>query len=474
MDVVMADDALLALVRKIAGEANPGEQVEAYAARSKGTEVKVFGGEVESLASENTEGVGVRVVIGGRQGFAWAGSLEPDVVSETLAEARDNAGFGSPDEYLGLPGPDEAADPGTDRAALDQWREALLATPADDKVALALELERMVMAADARIRGVRTVSYGDGATEMALANSLGVEATARRTVCSVSALTLAGEGVGTRTGYGFSVGRDPSELDLEEAAQMAAERAVRLLGATQPRSRRLAVVFDPLAAASILGVISGALNGESVLKGRSMFATPSDSRRGDRGDTPRPPGRMGEMVAGPQISIIDDPTNPEAFGAAGYDSEGVPTRPVRMIENGKLTRFLHNVQTGRRSGTGTTGSAVRAGYRSTPGVGSRALHFAPGSAPPEELLRRAEGGLFVQSITGLGTGASPVTGDFSVGADGLMIRDGALAEPVREVTVASTFQRMLLDLEVGNDLRWLAGGPAAVTILVPEMSMSGA
>ncbi|HKN38745.1 MAG TPA: metallopeptidase TldD-related protein, partial [Acidimicrobiia bacterium] len=226
-------------------------------------------------------------------------------------------------------------------------------------------------AADGRIRGVRTVSYGDGASEMALANSLGVEATARRTVCSVSALTLAGEGVGTRTGYGFSVGREPSELDVEEAAQMAAERAVRL------------------------------------------------------------------------------------------------------IENGRLARFLHNVHTGRRSGSGTTGSAVRAGYTSTPGVGARALHFEPGSAPPEELLRRAEGGLFVQSITGQGSGASPVTGDFSVGADGLIIRDGALAEPVREVTVASTFQRMLLDLEVGNDLQWLPGGAAGITILVPEMAMSG-
>jgi PmbA protein len=451
------NDALLVLVRKIAGEARPGEQVEAYAARSKGTEVKVFGGEVESVASENVDGVGVRVVVDGRQGFAWAGSLDPSVVAETLAEARDNAGFGSVDEYLGLPDPDEAADPGGERAALDLWREALLATPADDKVALALELERAVMAADARIRGVRTVSYGDGAAEMALANSLGVEATSRRTVCSVSALTLAGEGVGTRTGYGFSVGREPSELDVGEAAQMAAERAVRLLGATQPPSRRLAVVFDPLVASSILSVICGALNGEAVLKGRSMFAT-----------------RLGEMVAGPGISIVDDPTNPEAFGAAGYDSEGVPTRPVRMVENGRLARFLHNVHTGRRSGTGTSGSAVRGGYTTTPGVGSRALHFEPGPAPPEELLRRAEGGLFVQSITGLGSGASPVTGDFSVGADGLVIRDGALAEPVREVTVASTFQRMLLDLEVGNDLRWLPGGAAGITLLVPDMAMSGA
>jgi PmbA protein len=455
------DEALLALVRKIAGEAKPGEQVEAYAARSKGTEVKVFGGEVESLAAENVEGVGVRVVVDGRQGFAWAGSLEPDVVAETLAEARDNAGFGSIDEHLGLPGPDDAADPGGERpfdrdTGLDLWRDALLAIPADDKVEMALQLERAVMAADPRIRGVRTVSYGDGASEMALANSLGVEATSRRTVCSVSALALAGEGVDTRTGYGFSVGREPSELDLDEAARMAVLRAVRLLGATQPKSRKLAVVFDPLVASSILGVISGALNGESVLKGRSMFAT-----------------RLGEMVAGSHLSIVDDPTNPEAFGAAAYDSEGVPTRPVRLIENGKLARFLHNVQTGRRSGTGTTGSAVRAGYRSTPGVGARALHFEPGSAAPEELLRRAAGGLFVQSITGLHSGASPVTGDFSVGADGLMIRDGALAEPVREVTVASTFQRMLGDLEVGNDLQWLAGGAAAITLLVPEMSMSG-
>src|SRR5437763_17026633 len=111
----MNGEALLALVRKIAGEAGAGEQVEAYAARAKGIEVKVFGGEVESLASENVDGIGVRIVVDGRQGFAWAGSLDPDMVAETLAEARDNAAFGTPDEFLGLPGPDEAADT-TDRS----------------------------------------------------------------------------------------------------------------------------------------------------------------------------------------------------------------------------------------------------------------------------------------------------------------------------------------------------------------------
>ncbi|MCZ7528087.1 MAG: metallopeptidase TldD-related protein [Acidimicrobiia bacterium] len=131
--------------------------------------------------------------------------------------------------------------------------------------------------------------------------------------------------------------------------------------------------------------------------------------------------------------------------------------------------------TGRRSGRGTTGSAVRGGYRSTPGVGPRALHLVPGIRSPEEILASVPEGLYVQSVSGLHSGTNPVSGDFSVGAEGLMVRDGAFAEPVREVTIASTLQRMLLDVvEVGSDVRWLPGAAAGVTLLVSEMTMSGA
>jgi PmbA protein len=178
-------------------------------------------------------------------------------------------------------------------------------------------------------------------------------------------------------------------------------------------------------------------------------------------------------VAAPGVSLVDDPTCPDAFGASAYDAEGVPTRPVPLIERGRLVGFLHNVYTGRRAGTGTTGSAARAAYKSTPGVGPRALRLEPGPASPAELLVRAEGGLYVQSVTGLGSGVSSVSGDFSVGADGLIIRAGELAEPVREVTVASTLQRMLFDLEAASDLTWLPGGAAGMTVLVTEMTMSG-
>jgi PmbA protein len=117
---------------------------------------------------------------------------------------------------------------------------------------------------------------------------------------------------------------------------------------------------------------------------------------------------------------------------------------------------------------------VRAGYTSTPGVGARALALAPGTRAPEEILAGLDGALYVQSVSGLHSGANPVSGDFSVGAEGLMVRGGTFAEPVREVTIASTLARMLLDVvEVGGDLTWLPGAAAGVTLVIGEMTVSG-
>jgi PmbA protein len=449
----MADE-LLTIAERVAAQAatSAGEQVEAYVARARDTDVKVFDGEVESLSSAETEGVGVRVVQGNRQGFAYAGSLEADAVAEALAEARDNAGFGTEDEYLGLPDPD-----GVTPAKLDLYRADLANVAADDKVALALEVERATRAADGRIRGVETAEYGDAAVEAAVASSTGVRAHVRRTVCSVYAYALAGEGPETQTGYGYSVGRHPDELDVPKAAGMAAERATQMLGAKQPASRKVTVVLDPLVTAQFLGVLSSALSGEAVLKGRSMFAD-----------------RVGEAVAAGRFTLTDDPTNPEAFGASPFDAEGLATRHNVLIEGGVLHGFLHDTYSGRRSGTASTGSAVRAGFKSTPGVGARALSLVPGDKTQDELLADVGEGLLVRSAIGLHSGANPVSGDFSVGVEGLMIRNGAVAEPVREATIASTLQRMLKDVAaIGSDLEWLPGGAAGVTVVIGDVSLSG-
>jgi PmbA protein len=232
---------------------------------------------------------------------------------------------------------------------------------------------------------------------------------------------------------------------------------VRLLGASKPRTQRLPVILDPLVTRSLLAILGSALGGEAVLKNRSMFV-----------------GRAGEQVAAPGVTLRDDPTRPDALGAASHDAEGVPTRPVDLIAGGALHGYLHNTYTGRRSGAATTGSAVRGGFKSTPGVGARALFLEPGSRGPDEIYASVPSALYVQSVSGLHSGTNPVSGDFSVGAEGLMVRGGAFAEPVREVTIASTLQRILLDVgEIGSDLTWLPGGGAGMTLLVSQMTMSG-
>jgi PmbA protein len=443
---------LLDVARRVAAMAGPGEEVEAYVVHRRDTDVRAYDGGIESLSAAEAQGIGIRVVTDLRQGFAFAGTLTDDVVAETLAEARDNAELSTPDEHAGLPAPDGVAPP-----PLDVWRGSLADVATEDKVALALELERAVRAGDPRIVGVRAADYGDVLAEMAVASSSGVAAESQWTACSLSVQALASDAGETQTGSGWSVGREVGDLDVAQAADRAVERATRMLGATKPPTARLTVVLDPAVTARFLGVLSAVLNGESVLKGRSFFA-----------------GRVGESVGAPIVTLVDDPTNPLAFTAAAVDAEGLASRRNVLLDGGVLRGFVHNTVTGRRSGDGSTGSAVRAGFKSVPSVGCRALALVPGDRDQEELLADVEDGVLVRSVSGLHSGVNPVSGDFSTGASGLRVRDGGLAEPVREFTIASTLQRMLQDVvAVGSDVDWLPGAAAGVSLVVRDVTVSG-
>jgi PmbA protein len=448
-----SSDELLTLVTRIAEQARPGEELEVYASQGVETDVRAYDGEIEQLASAASAGVGIRVVSDHRQGFAYAGTLDPDAIAETLAEARDNATFATPDEHLGLAVPDGVAP-----ASLDLWDDALAAMPTSAKVEMALELERRVRGGDPRIRQVDAADYGDMAAEAAIATSTGITATARRTICSLSVSVIAGDGTDSQTGVGFSAGRGPADVDSEHAAVDAIERATRMIGATKVKSGRGVVVLDSRVTSTLLSIISSALSGEAVTKGRSIFA-----------------GRVGEEVACSLVTLVDDPTDARAFGASTHDAEGLACRRNALIDAGVLRGFVFDTTAARRAGTVSTASAVRGGYATTPGAGCRALLLSPGSLDAAEILAQVGEGLFVQSVTGVHSGVNPVSGDFSVGAEGLMIRNGVLAEPVREGTIASTLQRMLQSIiHVGNDVEWLPGVAAGQTLAIDGMVLSGA
>jgi PmbA protein len=217
------------------------------------------------------------------------------------------------------------------------------------------------------------------------------------------------------------------------------------------------VVFDQRVASTLLGVLASALSGEAVVKGRSFFA-----------------GRIGETIAAEGMTLVDDPTDTRAYGAASHDGEGLACRRNVLISEGVLRMFVFDTVSARRAGAVSTGSAVRGGFAGTPSAGCRALVLSPGTKDLEEILAAVGDGLYVQSVTGVHSGVNTVSGDFSVGAEGLMIEGGALAHPVREVTVASTLQRMLQSVvEIGGDLRWLPGVAAGQTLAIADMTLSG-
>ncbi len=443
---------LLAIAEQVAAGAKAGEAVEVYVARSRSTTVKAYAGEVESFTSAVNEGIGVRVVGDGRQGFAHAGTLAEDARAEVLTEARDNMAFGEADRWAGLAEPD-----GVVPVEIDPWSDDLLALEAGTKIDLALDLERRVLAGDPRIKGVRTASFADSAGESAVATSTGIRAAGRGTYCSAAVSAMAGDGDETMMGYGYDAAHGPDGLDVEQVAVDAVERATRLLGAAQPESVRLSAVLEPRHAASLLGIVGGMLGGERVLKGRSPFAE-----------------RVGEAIASPLLTLTDDPTAEGSLAAASFDGEGLASRRNVLLRQGELQGFLHNSYTGRRSGTGSTGSAVRS-YRSAPGAGARALIVEAGAGSLDELIAAVDIGILVQSMTGLHSGVNPVSGDFSVGVEGIMIRRGELAEPVREATIASTLPRLLLDVAaVGGELEWLPGGSGMAPLVVGGVALGGA
>jgi len=442
---------LQAIADRIVAQAKPGEQIEAYIGRGGETSVRVYEGELEHFVSAQSAGVGIRVIKDGRTGVAYAGTLDESAISEVLADARDNVQFGNPDEFAGLATPD-----GVEPVPQKFWDEALANYPTDQKVALTKDLEQRALAADSRVR-TESANYDDGWDESAFATTTGIRISGRSNGCYVSVVTLADDGDETQTGFGFSVGDSPNDFNLDKAAREAADRATRLLGATKPASKRTTIVLDPYVTSQFISILSSAFSGENVSKGRSIFAD-----------------RLNEQVAVPSFTLVDDPTNKLAYTSTDIDGEGLAARRNVLIEDGVLKMFVHSSYSARRMKTRSTGNATRGGFAGSPGVGCLAMQVTPGSRSQAELIAGIDDGVLIQEVSGLHSGVNPISGDFSTGASGMTISKGVVGAPIREFTIGSTLQRMLLDIvAIGNDVDWLPMRAAGLSLVIRDVTISG-
>jgi PmbA protein len=449
-----------------AAQAAGASDAEAYAAEEAGREVRVHGGEVESLTAATKRGIGVRAWIGQRAGYAFGTDLSAPGLTEIATRAAEAARAADEDQFAAPPelpvrlmdrqgskgAPEAAAALELSDPSLGEWSVAGIAE-------LALGVERAALEADSRIAGVEQAVYADAAERVAIASSTGIDGEYETTSCYAYLQALAEGDDGRETGLGFGLGRSPAALDPVAIGREGAERATEMIGAVKPESRSCPVVLDPTVAASFVALIGKGLGAGAVQRGRSPFA-----------------GKVGSEVADPALVLYDDGLDPAGFASAPIDGEGVPRRRTALIESGELQTYLYDAYTARRGGAVSTGSAGRSGYRATPSVSASNLIVTPGELGLEQLLREAGDGVLVTDVAGLHSGVNPVSGVFSVGASGRAIRGGELAEPLREFTIASDLVSMLKAVRAaGADARWVPFGGSISTpsLLIEAMTVAG-
>jgi PmbA protein len=431
-----------------------GDQADAWCEDTVERNVRVYEGTVESMTEAGSKGAGVRVFRAGRAGYAYGSDLSEDGLRALASAAAEAASVTEPDEHAGIA-----------RAAEPAHVEGLVAPEFGDwtmerRVELALAVERAARGRDPLVSNVEDTVYADSAGRAALASSGGFCSSFAQTQCYAYAYAFAGEGADRMTGIGLAVARGPGGIDPEAVGAEAADRAVALHGARQPRSRRCPVVLDPHVAASFAAVVGRTLSADAVQRGRSLFA-----------------GKEGERIADPALRLLDDGTDPEGLATAPFDGEGSRQQRTALIEEGRLCTYLFDSYTARKAGRESTGNGIRGSYRSPPSVGATNLLVAPGSGSTADLIAAAGEGLYVMGVSGLHSGVNAISGSFSVGATGRLIRGGELAEPAREMTIASDLVSMLGAVQrAGGDARWIpfGGSVKAPALLVREMTIGGA
>jgi PmbA protein len=450
MSAQLTDAAARAVEFALAAGAS---SAEGFAQDQREVEIRVFERSVESLTEAGSRGVGIRAFLSeGRSGYAFGTSLADEDLQRLAARAVALAEVADADPHAGLPERTGSADAGELVAPeFGDWETAA-------KVELAVRVDTAAREFDPRISQVEQTIYADERGSVALVNSDGFSGGYEASGAYAYSSAFAGEGADLMTGLGLDIARGPGGLDAEAIGREAAERALAMVGAGRTGARRAPVVLDEFTAASVIGIAAAALNGESVLRGRSPFV-----------------GKEDQPVASALLNLSDDGLILGGPSSAPFDGEGVAQQATPLIADGRIENFLYDSRTAREAGAVSTGNARRGSYRSGPAPGATNVIVAAGEATLEELIAEAGDGLYVTNVVGLHSGVNPVSGQFSVGASGIEIKGGKLAGPVREATLAGDLISTLQGIRaVGSQRRWVPFGGSVLTapLLIDELTIA--
>ncbi len=426
-----------------------GVEAEAFVLHSEDLTIEVRDGQVDTLKQAEEIGLGIRVFQGNRLGFSFTTDLSQDAVRETIKRAIQGAKYTADDKNNGLP---DVADGYPEIATYDEEIEK---TDLETKVEMARQIEAEARKHDQRVRIVESSGYEDSRYSVAVVNSRGTEAFQKAAFCGLYISLMAEENGEMQTGFSVEAKRYIKELDPARVGKEGAHNAVRILGAKGAPSRPLPCILEPYVMTNFLSVLSNSFSADAVQKGKSTFK-----------------GKVGQVIASNLVTLVDDGTYEKGISSFPFDGEGWPSQRTVLIEQGKLEGFLYDSYTARKDQTRSTGNGMRGSFRGLPSVGTTNLYLQPGTATPEALWQDFDRGLYVTEVMGMHT-ANPISGDFSLGASGIMIEKGKLTYPVRGVTIAGNLFDFMRDIEgIGSDLRFF-GGTGSPSVRVKSLSIGG-
>ena len=448
----LAADVVVMAIRAGASDA------EAVAREGDEFSVTVRMGEVEKLIESGSRALGLRVFLGQRSASTSTSDLTADGIRQLVDGALALARITEEDPFSGLP---EAAEFGAYPGDLQLYFDDVYSLPAAERIEWAKRAEAAALGADPRITNSRGASFDAATGRKVLANSRGFAGSYRTSYAGVAAAPLAKDENGQmQRDYWDSSARRIGDLESPEfVGREAARRTLRRLGARRMPTQQIPVVFAPETARSLIGIVFDAASGNAIWRSASFLA-----------------GKLGEEIAAPALTIVDDNTmllanGTGGFGSSPFDGEGLPSLRTVVVERGVLKNYMLNTYAARKLGMPSTHNATR-GLAGAPAIGSGNLYLEPGTQTPEEILKGVDKGLYVTSL--IGFGVNLVTGDYSRGATGLWIENGELTHAVEEVTIAGNLKDMLRNVSaVGNDLVF-RGSAASPTLRIDGMTLAGA
>jgi PmbA protein len=425
---------------------------EVLCVSAESLEAGVRMGEVEKLKSSRERRLGLRIFCGQSSATSSTAELERDSLSAFIANTVELTRLSAPDPWAGLP--DKSLHP-------KSLPELSLADPdtgivdADRALEIARRSENAALKFDPRIKNSGGAEFSSGRGQVLFVNSQGFSGQYVGTSYSLGAGPIAQEGEAMQQGYWYTSNRRFGKLEEAESVGItAAKRAIRRLGARKIKTTRAPVVFDPDMAAGLIRSIIGAASGPALYKGASFLI-----------------GQLGNTIAAPGVTIVDNALIAGGLGSKPFDGEGLPTSRKNVIDKGVLATYLLDCYSARKLGLAPTGNAARS-VGEAPSVSTTNLYLEPGSYTPAQIIGSVKQGLYLTET--IGFGVNMVTGDYSRGAGGIWIENGELAYPVQEITIAGNLKDMFASVEmIGNDLNWRSS-TVAPTLKIAEMTIAGA